>query len=43
VVSLISTDSHITIGALVLDVFEDSIAPLINSSLELAEGEYMSS
>ena len=31
-------DSHITIGALVLDMFEDAVAPLINSSLELAAG-----
>jgi len=31
-------DSHITIGALVLDMFEGAVGPLINSSLELAAG-----
>jgi len=31
-------DSHITIGDIVLDVFGNSVAPLIESSLELAEG-----
>ncbi|XP_065919120.1 prominin-1-A-like isoform X2 [Dysidea avara] len=29
-------NAHITIGRVVLDVFEDAVAPLINSSLELA-------
>ncbi|XP_065919451.1 prominin-1-A-like [Dysidea avara] len=29
-------NSHITIGDIILDVFGDSVAPLINSSLELA-------
>jgi len=33
-----NSDSHITIGDVVLDVFGDSVTPLIESSLELAEG-----
>ena len=32
-------DSHVTIGALVLDVFEGAVTPLINNSLELAAGK----
>ena len=35
---LISLDSHLTIGNIVVDVFESAVAPLINSSLELATG-----
>ena len=31
-------DSHLTIGIIVVDVFEGAVAPLINSSLELATG-----
>ena len=37
---LSNLDSHITIGDIILDVFGDSVAPLINSSLELAVGKY---
>jgi len=37
-VCALSLDSHLTIGNIVLDVFGDSVASLINSSLELATG-----
>jgi len=33
-------DSHITIGKVILDEFEEAVNPLINSSLELAVGKY---
>jgi len=35
---LVPLDSHLTIGSVVLDVFDDAVAPLINASLELASG-----
>ena len=38
--SLLTLDLHITIGRVVLDVFEDAVVALINSSLKLAFGKY---
>ena len=33
-------DTHISIGGVVIDQFEDDVSPLIDSSLELAEGKW---
>ena len=32
-------DTHVSIGGVVIDVFEGAVGPLINSSLQLADRE----
>ena len=34
---LIYVDTHVSIGGVVIDVFESAVGPLINSSLQLAD------
>ena len=36
-VSYIYVDTHVSIGGVVIDVFEGAVGPLINSSLQLAD------
>ena len=34
-------DTHISIGGVVIEVFENAVGPLINTSLHLADREYL--